>query len=66
MSKRNQEDRSNKQDGRYDLGEDRMVNEGLAGGNVDTHYKHPVIDHSRPLKKDVKPKGNASAVHVKK
>ncbi|GGH76276.1 hypothetical protein JOD43_002007 [Pullulanibacillus pueri] len=41
----------------YTFDEDRMIDEGLAGGKVETEYESPAIDESRPLKKDVKPKG---------
>lgn len=40
----------------YDYDVDRMLDEGLAGGEIDSRYKSPSIDHSRPVKKEKKPK----------
>ncbi len=58
MSKTNQKDsikNSNAKE-KYNYDEDRMVGEGLAGGEVDSHYEHPSVDHARPVKKEKKPK----------
>lgn len=40
----------------YQFDEDRMVNEGLAGGTVDPDYKKPAVDEARPLIKEEEPR----------
>jgi hypothetical protein len=40
----------------YQYDEDRMVNEGLAGGTVNPEYKKPAVDEARDLQKEEKPR----------
>ncbi len=40
----------------YQYDEDRMVNEGLAGGTVNPEYKKPSVDEARSLEKEEKPR----------
>ncbi|MFC4619193.1 universal stress protein [Camelliibacillus cellulosilyticus] len=48
--------RQSKHDRQFDFSEDRMVGEGLAGGQVQNQYDHPAVDMDRPLKKETKPR----------
>ncbi|WP_085524647.1 hypothetical protein [Tuberibacillus sp. Marseille-P3662] len=41
---------------KYENGEDRMVDEGLAAGNVYERYKYPHVDQAREIPKEEKPK----------
>ncbi|WP_169728508.1 hypothetical protein [Salibacterium aidingense] len=39
----------------YEMDEDRMINEGLAGGTVRQVYDTPQIENARKLKKEKPP-----------
>lgn len=55
-SKNKEATKNSKGNATYNYDVDRMLDEGLAGGEVDSRYKNPSVDHARSVKKEKKPK----------